>query len=42
MGELSQIPGYHFESWVKFMKNVYDLIKVEDEREKQKLSLNSL
>ncbi|CAK77033.1 unnamed protein product (macronuclear) [Paramecium tetraurelia] len=42
MGELSQIPGYHFESWVKFMKNVFDLIKVEDEREKQKLSLNSL
>ncbi|CAD8086484.1 unnamed protein product [Paramecium sonneborni] len=42
MGELSQIPGYHFESWVKFMKNVFDLIKVDDEREKQKLSLNSL
>ncbi|CAD8071079.1 unnamed protein product [Paramecium primaurelia] len=42
MGELSQIPGYHFESWVKFMKNVYDLIIVEDEREKQKLSLDSL
>lgn len=34
MGELSQIPGFYFESWVKFMKNVYDLILVEDEREK--------
>lgn len=42
MSELSQIPAYHFESWVKFMKNVNDLIKVEDEREKQKLSLSSL
>ncbi|CAD8174994.1 unnamed protein product [Paramecium octaurelia] len=42
MGDLSQIPGYHFESWVKFMKNVYDLVAIEEEREKQQLSITSL
>ncbi|CAD8098779.1 unnamed protein product [Paramecium sonneborni] len=42
MGELSQYPAHHFESWTKFIMNVYDLIRMEDEREKQKLSLSSL
>ncbi|CAK74541.1 unnamed protein product (macronuclear) [Paramecium tetraurelia] len=42
MSELSQFPAHHFESWTKFIMNVYDLIRVEDEREKQKQSLSSL
>lgn len=34
MSEYSQFPAHHFESWTKFIMNIYDLIRVEDERDK--------
>ena len=42
MSELSQFPGFYFDAWVKFMRNIFELIKVENEREKLNLSLDSL
>ncbi|CAD8091711.1 unnamed protein product [Paramecium sonneborni] len=42
MNDLSSNQGNYFEYWYKFMRNVYNLIKIEIKREKQKLSLESL